>query len=99
MSNLLIMRLIVPRVHSVPNQTCSAGACARHSIRYARGRVEVDSGGEVDARDGLDAFVDVRDCSVRLMRMMLAEAGQRVAERILARRGSDHVLLLREADR
>ena len=34
-----------------------------------------------------------------LMRMMLGEAGQRVAERILARRGSDQALLLREADR
>ena len=61
--------------------------------------VEVDSDGEVDARDDLDALVDVRDCSVRLMRMMLVEAGQRVAEWILARRGSDQALLLREADR
>ena len=61
--------------------------------------VEVDSDGEVDARDDLDALVVVRDCSVRLMRMMLVEAGQRVAERILARSGSDQALLLREADR
>ena len=30
---------------------------------------------------------------------MLAEAGQRVAERVLARRGSDQALRLREADR
>ena len=34
-----------------------------------------------------------------MMRMVLAGAGQRAAERILARRGSDQVLLLREADR
>eukprot|EP00966_Prymnesium_polylepis_P168844 3903963-Prymnesium_polylepis.1 len=39
-----------------------------------------------------------------LMRVMLGEAGQRVAERNcgtwqLARRGSDQVLLVREADR
>ena len=32
-------------------------------------------------------------------RMMPVEAGQRVAERMLARRGSDEVLLLLEADR
>ena len=37
--------------------------------------------------------------TVRLMRMMLVEAGQLVAERMLTRRGSDQVLLLREADR
>ena len=34
-----------------------------------------------------------------MMRMMLVEAGQLVAERMLTRRGSDQVLLLREADR
>jgi hypothetical protein len=34
-----------------------------------------------------------------VMRMMPVEAGQRVAERMLARRGSDEVLLLLEADR
>ena len=37
--------------------------------------------------------------TVRVMRMMLAKAGQLVAERMLTRRGSDQVLLLREADR
>jgi hypothetical protein len=42
---------------------------------------------------------DVRNCVRCLMGMVLVEAGQRFAERILARRGSDQALLLREADR
>eukprot|EP00966_Prymnesium_polylepis_P005874 134209-Prymnesium_polylepis.1 len=37
--------------------------------------------------------------TMRLMRMMPVEAGQLVAERMLTRRGSGQVLLLREADR
>ena len=37
--------------------------------------------------------------TMRLMRMMPVEAGQLAAKRMLTRRGSDQVLLLREADR